>query len=222
MVFLTEREADRVPDVDAGALLARVAARDAPDLAVLDDGAVRLADVDAEDRPADPAGTDDGARSGDVDAGRVLPEVAALPGRRCRSPRPSRSAPSPGRRSRTASRGGAGVRGRRAGRGGRGTRSPSYVPGGTSTVAAGRRGVDELLQRRGVVRGGTPLEGRRRGRRPSPRPAPGGRARGGARPRGAEHSHVRPRSSASRAIRRRTRGRGRASRAPSAYEPACG
>ena len=160
MTFLEEPEADRVPDVDAGALLARVLPGNPPDLAVLDDGAVRLADVDAEERSPDPAGADDGARRGRVDAGGVLPEVAALPPVDVEALDRRRSAPSRGRRSRRGSRGGAGVRGRRDGRGGRGRGLPR-----TSRAAPRpsprRRGVDEPLERRGVARGRPSLEGRR-------------------------------------------------------------
>ena len=74
-----ERETVGVPDVDSAALLARVLARDPFDPASLDPGAARLAQVDAEERPGDPAVPDRNPTRRHMNTGRVSPEIAASP-----------------------------------------------------------------------------------------------------------------------------------------------
>src|SRR5262249_39102362 len=75
-----EAEAVGVPDVNARALLARVLSGNAPDRAGRDFGAAGLAEIDAEERPDDPAVADRHAAGGHVDAGAVPAEIApALP-----------------------------------------------------------------------------------------------------------------------------------------------
>ena len=191
------------------ALLAGGLPGDPPDLAVLHDDVVRLADVDAEERSPDPAGADDGARCGRVDAGGVLPEVPAFPpvdvetfDRHVRRPHaddaPGTGAEKEGVPAAHETDGAvedevALVRSRR----------DVYRP-------SRRRGVHELLERRGFVRRRASLEG----------PGDHGSHLVGARgerereeERGSRRkSHVRPRSSASRATRSREPGPGRASR----------
>ena len=162
MTFLENREPDRVPDVDAGALLARVPPGNAPDLAVLDDGPVRLADVDAEDRAPDPAGADDGARRGDV-----WTPAESFP----RSPpsRPSMSNPSTvtfGALTRTTLPAPRAEEERASpadeADGAVEDEVPLVRPGRHLDRRARRGRVDELLERRRLARGRAPLEGSRR------------------------------------------------------------
>src|SRR3990172_5217629 len=74
-----EAEADGIPDVDAGALLSRITAGDAPYRATLHRARVRLAQVHTEEPLPDAAVADRGPCAGHVDPGRVAPEVAPPP-----------------------------------------------------------------------------------------------------------------------------------------------
>src|SRR5262249_27008022 len=76
-LVVLETESPGVPDVDPRALLPGLSARQAADPAAAHDGAVRLAQVDPEDRPLDAAVPDGGPRRRHVDARGVVAEVAS-------------------------------------------------------------------------------------------------------------------------------------------------
>jgi hypothetical protein len=76
-VVVEQREPVRVPDVNAGSLLAGGLALDAVDARVLDPRAVGLPEVDPEQRIADDAAANRGARRRDVNPRCVLAEIPA-------------------------------------------------------------------------------------------------------------------------------------------------